>query len=71
MILIYSTPTCAFCVQVKKYLDKVGVAWEERDALTDPNYPDLANRFGMTVPLVYNGIDGMVGWNITRLKELL
>lgn len=72
MILIFSTPTCVYCKQVKRYFDMKGVGYEERDAFTDPAYPDLMKRFGMTVPLVYNDeLDrGMIGYNITQLRTI-
>lgn len=73
MLLIFSRPNCAFCSQTKKYLDSLGVKWEERSALDHQDYPALANLFGFTVPLIFNPEknDGMVGWNIRRLKELI
>lgn len=73
MILIYSTPTCVYCKQVKKYLDHKQIAWEERDAFTAPEYPTLMERFGMTVPLIYNDTAdrGMVGYDIGKINALI
>lgn len=72
MILIYKTPTCAYCKQVAKYLDHVGVKYEFRDIDT-PDYVDVSHKFGFTVPLVLNTetLDGMVGYNIPRLREIV
>lgn len=69
MILIFSTPTCAYCKQVKQFLDRKQIKWEERDAFTDPEYPALLERYGMTVPLVYNTVTdkGTIGYDISRL----
>lgn len=71
MILIFSTPTCAYCKQVKHYLDYKKIEWEERDAYTDPAYPQLMARFGMTVPLVYNTKTdkGTIGYDISRINQ--
>lgn len=73
MILIFSTPTCVYCKQVKRYLDHKGIKWEERDAYTDPQYAELSRLYGMTVPLVYNPVSnkGMVGYNIGALNDLI
>lgn len=73
MILIFSTPTCVYCRQVKAYLSHKQVAYEERDAFTDPIYPILMQRFGMTVPLIYNDETdrGTIGYNIANLNSVI
>jgi len=72
MIRIYTTPTCAYCPMVKKYLDMKSIPYESKDALTDPIYPALANKYGMTVPLIYNTEtdQGTVGYNISNLNKI-
>lgn len=69
MIHVYTRPSCAYCPMVKKYLDSKGVQYEVHEA-EGAEYQALADRYGFTVPLVYNGTDGMVGFNIARLKAL-
>ena len=70
-LIIYSTPTCAYCKQTKIYLDKKNVPYEERSALTAPEYPELANKYGFSVPLVYNGSTGFVGWQLDKLNAMI
>lgn len=70
-IILYSTPTCAFCKQTKMYLDKKNVPYEERSALTAPEYPELADKYGFSVPLIISGDEGFCGWNLTRLNAMI
>lgn len=71
MIHIFKTPTCAYCVQVMRVLDHWKIRYEVHEAEGE-QYTELAYRFGMTVPLVYNDIKGMgmVGYDIPKLKAL-
>lgn len=71
MIIIYKTPTCAYCKQVAKYLDHVGVPYQFEDAQGD-TYAALAKQYGMTVPLVYNTdtSDVTIGYNIGKLRKV-
>lgn len=71
MVKIYTTPTCAYCAHVKKFLTSRGVEYEVIDAQTAPEYPELAQTHGFTVPLITNGAKGMVGFNISRLLEVV
>lgn len=49
------------------------IPYEERSAFEAEEYTQLANQFGMTVPLIYNTDTGagMVGYDIGRLNELI
>lgn len=71
MIKIFTRPSCAYCPQVKRYYDSKGVQYQVQEA-EGAEYGELSQRFGFTVPLVYNDAtdDGMVGFNIIRLKEI-
>lgn len=72
MITIYKTEKCAYCVMVAKYLTHIGVPYRTEMAEGD-TYTKLANKYGLTVPLVYNDKtdQGMVGYNIGKLRELV
>lgn len=72
MIIIYKTPTCAYCKMVAKYLDHVGVAYRFEEAEGEP-YSALAEQYGWTVPLTFNDKtkEGMVGYHITNLRKLI
>lgn len=72
MIIIYKTPTCAYCQMVAKYLDHVGVPYRFEKAEGE-FYTTLATEYGMTVPLVYNDVTkaAMIGYNIGKLKAMI
>jgi glutaredoxin len=72
MIIVYTRPNCAYCPQVKKYLSHKDVPYRVEEAEGD-NYTILSEKYGYTVPLVYNDKtdQGMVGYNIGKLKELV
>lgn len=55
---------------VKKYLGTKNVDYKELQAEGE-EYEQLANLYGFTVPLVVNGDRGMVGYNISQLKQLI
>lgn len=69
MIIIYTRSGCAYCPMVKKYLGYRKVKYQELPAKGDV-YLDLSTLHGFTVPLVTNGDLVMVGYNITKLKEI-
>ncbi len=58
-VLIYTTPTCPDCRQLKQWLDQQAIGYEERD-LTDPAIADEAKaRTGVRVaPITL--VDGQV-----------
>ncbi|SDI96671.1 glutaredoxin family protein [Lutimaribacter saemankumensis] len=48
-VIIYTTPTCPDCRQLKSWLQQAGVAFEERD-LSDPEIMEEAKaRYGVRV----------------------
>lgn len=72
MIIIYKRENCAYCPQVMRYLDHIDVPYSVEMAEGD-NYTILSQKYGYTVPLVYNDKtdQGMVGYNIAKLRELV
>ena len=71
MITVFKRPNCAYCPMVVKYLTHINVEFHVREAEGE-FYNNLAQKFGVSVPLVYNQEtgDGMTGYNIARLKEI-
>jgi len=48
-VLVYTTPTCPDCRQIKAWLDRNGIAFEERD-LSNPAIMDEAKtKYGVRV----------------------
>lgn len=72
-VVVYTTPTCGYCHQVKQYLGEREVAYREIDVAADPQAAaEMVNLSGQRgVPVVV--IDGQVavGFNRPRIDELL
>lgn len=74
-VTIYSTTWCAFCKTEKQYLDKLGVAYVEKDIEADKDaYNELMGKNGGTfqgVPVT--DIDGelVLGFDRAKIDTLL
>jgi len=73
MVKVYSTPTCPYCVTLKKFLKEKGIDFADIDVSSDENeLKEMIEKFGqMGVPVV--DIDGeiVVGFNRDKIMELL
>lgn len=71
--IIYSTPTCASCKQVKRFLDGRGIAYEVIDLETNPAlYQHLMDKTGYkTVPIIQYGRKFVSGFNAGELMKML
>ncbi|RLC74795.1 MAG: NrdH-redoxin [Chloroflexi bacterium] len=65
-IILYTTPQCPMCKQVKKFLDDLRIQYEERNAQVYANY--LLSKGFMSVPLVE--IDGVI-YRVQSLNTLI
>ncbi len=72
-VKMYTTPTCGYCHQAKKFLSERGVKYEEYDVSRDRTAADeMVNLTGnMGVPVIV--VDGqvVVGFDRGRLEQLL
>ena len=72
-VTVYTTPTCPYCTQVKRYLDSNNVRYSEVDvASNQAAAQELVNRTGQQgVP--QTEIDGqfVTGYNTQELDRLL
>jgi glutaredoxin 3 len=72
-VVVYTTPTCGYCHQVKQYLAGRGIPYKEVDVAADPRAAaEMVNLSGQRgVPVVL--IDGqvVVGFNQPRIEQLL
>jgi glutaredoxin-like YruB-family protein len=41
-VMIYSTPTCPYCIKAKRFLEEAGVEYEEKDVSSDEGAADEA-----------------------------
>jgi len=72
-VILYTTPTCAFCSVVKKFLDDKGVEYQEIDvSKNEEELKKMQEKTGqMSVPVVLIDEEAVVGFNKKKIKKLL
>lgn len=71
-VVVFSSNTCGYCVEAKKYLDSIGVAYTERNVSTDVEArKELMSKGFMGVPIIYVDDEIIQGFDKKRLDELL
>jgi len=72
-VLIYSTPTCPFCIRAKQFLKESNITFTDIDVSIDQAKADeMVKKSGqMGVPVIE--IDGnfVIGFDKDKIKELL
>jgi len=72
-VTIYSTPNCHFCHAAKEFFGEHGVKYEDVDVASDlerrKEMIDMTGQMG--VPVIRIGDDVVVGFDETKLRELL
>lgn len=72
-VLVYSTPTCPYCVRLKKYLEENKVAFENYDVANDQTKAEeMVQKSGqLGVPVI--DIDGkiIVGFDKPAIQQAL
>lgn len=72
-VTIYSTPSCHFCHAAKEFFDEHSVKYEDVDVAADlerrKEMIDMTGQMG--VPVIRIGDDVVVGFDETKLRELL
>lgn len=73
MLKIYTTSTCSPCKLVKQFLDSKGADYETIVLDEQPDRVDemIALSGGMSVPVITDGRDVVVGWSPNKLMTLL
>ncbi|MBI5961051.1 MAG: glutaredoxin family protein [Chloroflexi bacterium] len=72
-VIVFSTPTCIYCTQAKRYLRERGVRFNDVDVSKDPQAArDLVRRSGQQgVPVIDIGGKIIVGFNRPEIDRLL
>ena len=72
-VTIYSTPVCHFCQAAKEYFKENNVEYEEFDVASDQGKrEEMIEMTGqMGVPVIRIGDDVVVGFDESKVKELL
>jgi glutaredoxin 3 len=72
-VIVYSTPTCPFCKQVKAFLDSLNVSYQDIDVSADQEKAQemIEKSSQMGVPVI--DVDGeiLVGFDKKKLEELV
>jgi glutaredoxin 3 len=72
-VTIYTTPSCGFCQQAKRFLREHGVEYREVDVSTDQAAAKelvlRSRQFG--VPVIDVGGTLVIGFDVRRLEKLL
>ncbi|MBC8464820.1 MAG: glutaredoxin family protein [Parcubacteria group bacterium] len=72
-VVVYSTPTCAFCHMAKEFFTEKGVEFTEYDVAADEaKRAEMLEKTGqMGVPVIVIGDEAVVGFDQARIAELL
>jgi len=72
-VVIYSTPTCPYCVRAKQFLKDNNITYEDIDVSADSaKAEEMVKRTGqMGVPVIYIDDDIIIGFDKAAIKEAL
>ncbi len=72
-VRVFSTPSCAFCVVLKRYLDSKGIEYEDVDVSKDDKIlKEMVELSGqISVPVVEIGKDVIIGFNRDQINKSL
>ncbi|MBU1102676.1 glutaredoxin family protein [Patescibacteria group bacterium] len=73
VIKVYSTPTCPYCVTLKKFLKEKGVNFADIDVSADEKeLQEMIDKSGqMGVPVIDINGEIVIGFNRDKILELL
>jgi glutaredoxin-like YruB-family protein len=71
MVIIYTTTWCGFCKMAKKYMDELGISYQEKDVERDPAAGmEAVQKSGqMGVPVIDVNGTIIVGFNKPALDQ--
>ena len=72
-VIIYSTPTCPYCIRAKDYLSRKGISFVDHNVATDRDAAkEMIQKTGqMGVPVITIDSEIIVGFNQALLDKLL
>lgn len=72
-IKIYSTPTCPYCLQAKKYLEEKKLIYTDIDVSQDPQaaqkMQEISGQLGVPVILIDNQV--IIGFDKEKIEKIL
>ncbi|WP_053955768.1 glutaredoxin family protein [Inediibacterium massiliense] len=71
-VVVFSSNTCVYCHEAKKYLDSIGVQYTEKNVSTDmAARKELMKKGFMGVPVIMVEDEAIQGFDKDRIDELL
>ena len=72
-VIVFSTPTCSFCVQAKRYFKEKNIRFTDVDVSRDQSAAkDMMRRTGqMGVPVILIHNTAIVGFDRTKINQML
>jgi glutaredoxin-like YruB-family protein len=72
-VIVYSTPTCPYCLRLKGFLKESGIEFENKDVSTDEAAKNemVEKSKQMGVPVIDIEGDIIVGFDKDRINTLL
>ena len=73
MLKIYTQPTCGYCNELKTYLKKNNIEYDEKDITKDRQaWDELVNKYKVrATPLIVYGEKTLVGFDKDEVEKLL
>ncbi|MFZ2323054.1 MAG: glutaredoxin domain-containing protein [Ignavibacteriaceae bacterium] len=72
-VIVFSTPTCSFCNQAKRYFKEKNIRFTDVDVSSDQSAArDMMRRTGqMGVPVILINNKAIVGFDKTKINQML
>jgi glutaredoxin 3 len=72
-VIVFSTPTCSFCVQAKRYFKEKNIRFTDVDVSRDQSAArDMLRRTGqMGVPVILINNTAIVGFDRNKINQML
>lgn len=72
-VIVFSTPTCSFCTQAKRYFKEKNVRFTDVDVSRDQSAArDMMRRTGqMGVPVILINNTAIVGFDKIKINQML
>jgi glutaredoxin-like YruB-family protein len=72
-VIVFSTPTCSFCVQAKRYFKEKNIRFTDVDVSRDQSAArDMMRRTGqMGVPVILINNTAIVGFDKNKINQML
>ncbi len=72
-LIVYTQPSCGYCQEMKDYLLKNKIPFEEKDITKDrAAWDELVNKYkARATPLAVYGDKTMLGFNPDELRKML